>query len=386
MGFGKKKPDRIETEHLPGPIATAYRRIFTRHDRDVERLMFVLDTAEITARFLSAVVLCSLRELAEQGKIDLPLIPMGHPKTRLKKPSFGLWMEILREGSRRLHGNEELFDDEAARSLAMSVCQFVFNEKKKTKGQPYELLDQIVIIRNKVHHPAEELDIPTMCEEAEKLINQALGELSFFEDFTPYVVKQINLRRRRLSNPEYEHQCLLLQGEIDFPAAENDDRNWYTETNEVLIYRSDTSYLNIDPLFVYIHSDEIDKSKIGQGKNAEEIFPGMYCLAGFASKSAGLVVDYLPCSSSTKSFRTSNVAFRDEDLTNSLNEGVEEMLRLLTPPKSDTPEKPTTPEPGAPSEKPVMTPAASDAPEPESLVPEGTVEASQNANPDSAST
>ena len=338
MGFGKKKPDRIETEHLPGPIATAYRRIFTRHDRDVERLMFVLDTAEITARFLSAVVLCTLRELAQKEKIDLPLLPMGDPKTRLKKPSFGLWMEILREGSRRLHDNEEAFEDEAAKALGMSVCRYVFNENKKTKGRPYEFLDQIVVIRNKVHHPAEELDIPSMCEEAEKLINQALSELAFFEDFTPYVVKQIQMRHRRMASTEYDHQCLLLQGEIDFPAAENDERTWYTETNEVLVYRSDTSYLNIDPLFVYIQAEDIDKSKIGQGKNSEELYPGMYCFAGFASKSSGLVVDYLPCSTSTKSFRTSNVAFRDEDLTSCLNSSTEELLSLLAKPEPESAE------------------------------------------------
>jgi len=52
----------------------------------------------------------------------------------LKKPSFGLWMEILREGARRLHGNEDLFTDEAARSLAMELCGYVFNEQQKTKG------------------------------------------------------------------------------------------------------------------------------------------------------------------------------------------------------------------------------------------------------------
>ena len=49
MKFGKPKSRKIQTDHLPGPIATSYRRIFTRHDPDVERLVFVLDTAEITA-------------------------------------------------------------------------------------------------------------------------------------------------------------------------------------------------------------------------------------------------------------------------------------------------------------------------------------------------
>jgi len=397
MGFGKKKADRIETGHLPGPIATAYRRIFTRHDRDVERLMFVLDTAEITARFLSAVVLCSLRELAQQGKIELPLIPMGDPKTRLKKPSFGLWMEILREGARRLHGNGELFTDEAARKLAMEVCDFVFNEHKKTKGRPYDYLDQIVVIRNKVHHPAEELDIPSMCEEAENLMNKALTELAFFEEYTPYIVKLIQMRQRRMSSPEYQHKCLLLQGEIDFPTAESDERDWHTVTNEVLIYRSDTSYLNIDPLFVYLHADDIDKSKIGQGKNAEELFPGMYCFAGFASKSSGLVVDYLPCASSTKSFRTSNVAFYDEDLTSSLNSGVEELLTLLAGPESESSEKTATPDATAATEPAgAATPAPpeladssqpSATPEPEAAAE--TVESAEPAektNPESAST
>jgi hypothetical protein len=337
MGFGKKKSRKIETEHLPGPIATSYRRIFTRHEPDIERLMFILDTAELTARFLSAVVMCTLRDLESDGKIEKPLIDLGDPRMRLRKPSFGLWMEILREGARRLHGNEDFFTDEAAQSLAMQVCGFVFNDNKKTKGRPYADLDAIVVIRNKVHHPAEELDIPAMCEEAETLINSALSQLDFFKDFTPYVVKQINLRRRRMSSAEYQHQCFLLQGEIDFPVAENDDRKWHTETNDVLIYLSEDSYLNLDPLFVYLHADEIDQAKIGSGKNTEELYPGMYCFAGFASKSAGLVVDYLPCAGSTKSFRTSNEAFCDPDVTSCLNRGVEELLDLLSVPSDPEP-------------------------------------------------
>ena len=329
MAFGKPKSRKIDSDHLPGPIATSYRRIFTRHEPDVERLMFVLETAEITARFLCAVVLCTLRELAQQGKTEPPLVDLGDARVRLKKPSFGLWMEILREGSRRLHGNEDWFTDDAARTLAMEVCAFVFDERKKTKGRPYADLESILVIRNKVHHPEEELDIPSLCEQAETLINQALTQLQFFENFTPYVVKQINLRDRRMSTAEYQHQCFLLQGEIDFPTAESDQRNWHTETNEVLIYRSDTSYLNLDPLFVFIHADDIDKSKLAAGKDGEKLYPGMYCFAGYASKSSGPVVDYLPCASSTSSFRTSNEAFRDPDMTSCLNRGIEELLQLL---------------------------------------------------------
>ena len=73
MPFGKPKVRKIQTDHLPGPIAVNYRRIFTRHEPDVERLMFVLDTAETTARFLSAVILCMLREVAQLGKVEPPL-------------------------------------------------------------------------------------------------------------------------------------------------------------------------------------------------------------------------------------------------------------------------------------------------------------------------
>lgn len=327
MAFGKPKSTRIQTEHLPGPIATGYRRIFTRHEPDVERLIFILDTAEITARFLAAIIVCTLRELSSSGKFERPIIDMGDPRMRLRKPSFGLWMELLREGARRLHGQEELFEDESARDLAMHVCNVVFNERQKTKGRPYSDLDAILVIRNKVHHPNEELDIPSLCGEAEKLLNRSLEQLAFFEEFPLYVVKQINLRRHRLSNAAYQHQCFLLQGEIDFPTAENDERSWHTETNEVLIYRSDTSYLNLDPLLVYVHADEIDKEKNDRG----EVCPGLYSFSGFASKSAGLVIDYLPVAGSAKSFRTSTQAFHDEELTDCLNRGVGELLGMLEP-------------------------------------------------------
>lgn len=330
MAFGKPKAKKIQTDHLPGPIATSYRRIFTRHDPDIERLIFVLDTAEITARLLASVILCTLRELREKGKFEGPLVDLGDPRMRLRKPSFGLWMEILREGSRRLHGNEDWFDNDAARELAMQVVGYVFNEHQKTKGRPYTNLERILVIRNKVHHPDEELDIPALCTEAEGLINDALEQLSFFEEFPMYVVKQINLQRRRLMTAHYEHQCYLLQGEVDFPSAENDDRSWHTETNEVLIYRDDTSYLNLDPMFVYLHADEIEKGKPGGGgKNANELYPGLYSYAGFASKSAGIVVDYLPCASSAKAFKTTNDLFKDPEVAQHWSKGIDQLLDLL---------------------------------------------------------
>jgi len=331
MAFGKPKARKIQTDHLPGPIATSYRRIFTRHEPDIERLIFVLDTAEITARFLAAVMLCTLRELGEKGKIEGPLIDLGDPRMRLRKPSFGLWMEILREGSRRVHGNDDLFDSDSARALAMHVCGYVFNEQQKTKGRPYTNLERILVIRNKVHHPDEELDIKTLCAEAEELINEALEQLGFFEEYPLYVVKQINLQRRRLMTAHYQHQCYLLQGEVDFPSAENDDRSWHTETNEVLIYRDDSSYLNLDPMFVYLHADEIEKPKPGGGggKNVSELYPGLYSFAGFASKSAGLVVEYLPCASSAKAFKTTNELFSDAEIAKHWARGIDEFLTQL---------------------------------------------------------
>ena len=174
------------------------------------------------------------------------------------------------------------------------------------------------------------------CEQAEELLHKALEQLSFLEEYTFYVVKQINLRRRRISSPEYDHQCFLLQGESDFPVAANENRNWFTETNEALIYRSETSYLNVDPLFVYVHADEIDKTKLGSNKNATELYPGLYCFAGFSTKASGIVIEYLPCVGSSKSFRTSNEAFRDSTMTACFNQGIEELLQMLTKPVATT--------------------------------------------------
>lgn len=334
MAFGKRIAGKISTEHLPGPIATAYRRIFTRHERDVERLIYVLDTGEVTARFLASVVLCALRELAHAGSIQRPIVDLGDPSSRLKKPSFGLWMEILREGSRRLMGDDIRFPDESSRALATKLCEYVFNEQQKTKGRPYTNLEQIVVIRNQVHHPSGELNVSAKCEAAESLINESLKSLSFFEDFPLYIVKTINMRNRRLTDPEYEHRCFILQGEIDFPTAEVDDRDWHTETNEVLIYRDETSYLNLDPLLLYLHPDDIDRSKVESGGDSDELYPGMYGFAGYAKKSSGIVVDYMPLASSTKSFRTSNDAFRHATTKACLNLGVEELLQLLGKPES----------------------------------------------------
>ena len=49
-----------------------------------------------------------------------------------------------------------------------------------------------------------------------------------------------------------------------------------------------------------------------RGKIAAPLQPGMYCFAGFASKSSGLVVEYLPCAGSSQEFSVMD-GFSDGD-------------------------------------------------------------------------
>lgn len=94
----------------PYPIAGLFSRLGTVECLDPyfdRRLNCILDVAEAISRFLSALVLCQCRDHAERHPGDPP--PAGVStdfRLHLKRPSWGHWLQLTREGLKWLMKQE----------------------------------------------------------------------------------------------------------------------------------------------------------------------------------------------------------------------------------------------------------------------------------------
>ena len=157
---------RVNLDILPYPIATAMRRIRACHDKDAKRLKFVLQAAEMTARFLAIVVLTDLRQAIQQGRSETSEA-LQRCAEGLRRPSFGHWIEILREGSRALADDDEAFMPE--------LRNLVFARKTGSPGKGLDLLQQMVTVRNHfAHGDMGSPEIGKACDELEQMMQELL--------------------------------------------------------------------------------------------------------------------------------------------------------------------------------------------------------------------
>jgi len=269
----------VDREILPYPIAMAYQRIRACHGKDARRLKYILQTAEMTARFLGVVALSDLREQLKAGRLAPPAA-LQNAVGRLRRPAFGHWIEIVREAVRLLQGLDTAFMPELA--------SVVFKAKSGALAAPFQLLSDAVILRNRFAHgdmkPAE---IAKACDPTAQAMDDILGALGFFERYPTYYVRRISVRKRRLGESSYEHDFCLMSGALSPPEAVSEPRPWHTDANEVIVMGPEGAYLNLDPLVVFYEGEDEDSDPT--------ILPDMYVLNGYDKKSAGPDIAYLPC-------------------------------------------------------------------------------------------
>ncbi|MCP4041304.1 MAG: hypothetical protein GY731_05005, partial [Gammaproteobacteria bacterium] len=236
------RPIRINLDGLPYPIATSMRRIRACHDKDAKRLKHVLQAAEMTARFLGVVILAEVREGMKQGYIQ-PNEALNRCGENMRRPAFGHWIELIREGMRVLAGREELFMPE--------LRGLVFGRKIGSPGEGLDLLQQIVTVRNHfAHGDMGAVEIAKACENMEQLMAQLLLAMDFIEDYMPYYVKTVNVHQRRLETSRYSHQFWLLAGAYQDPEAIFSEREWHTDTEDFILEREGGGFINLHPMYL----------------------------------------------------------------------------------------------------------------------------------------
>lgn len=293
-------------EILPSPIALSYRRIRACHNKDARRLAHILQTAEMSARLLSVIILSDIREQVKKGLLAFPP-PLKKPLENLRRPSFGHWIEIIREGMRALAENKSPFIPE--------LRDFVFSGSIGSPSKSFQLLNDIVAIRNRFAHGNMPLpEIARTCDQAEKMVEDILAGLSFFEEYNLYYVKQINIRKRRLTVCSYTHQFCLLSGPHAPPDAVVEERDWHTDTDELILHKNDNTYLNLSPFVIYLDSEHYDQSM--------GIMPDIYIFNGYEKKGPRLNMFFVPCGPGSKDIESINLP--DEFEQDILSEGLKE--------------------------------------------------------------
>lgn len=304
---------RLNLDILPYPIATAMRRIRACHEKDAKRLKFVLQAAEMTTRFLAVVVLADLRQRIQQGHLT-PNAALRSCAGHLRRPSFGHWIEILREGERVLAEQDE------PEPFMPELRELIFARKIGSPGPGLERLDRIVSVRNRfAHGDMTPVEIARTCDDIEGLMQELLSAMDFIEDYMPYYVKTVNVHQRRRSDSIFTHQFWLLAGAYQDPEAVFSERPWHTDTEDFILERQGAGFLNLHPLYLYLDGEKYDESG--------NVHPDLYVLNGYERKGERWNLQYLPCGTSGREFGSRDLEDKAEgDLA---ARGLEELLELF---------------------------------------------------------
>jgi hypothetical protein len=252
------KDDRFRF-HLPYPLAINYKRIGACPRNDAQRLMYVLKTAEMTARFLGIVALAELYRMAPPARLG------GGPELvrRLSAPSFGTWLWILREVL-------AVVDLDRAQSVVRKLAAFYGRDGKPTAAA--RKLEALCATRNRFAHdgvPADEWleprQIPHVGEQSLAELEAVLGELMFLIEFPLVVMSPVEVKKRRGSAATFVRTRINMTGCADPFDKDEDASDELCETAEALLLdQRARTYLNLSPLVLYSNEGVEDRERDGQ--------------------------------------------------------------------------------------------------------------------------
>lgn len=217
---------------FPFPIAYVVRSFQNITDSH-SKFTRLLDTHDVTTRFLAAVVICDLCLRGHRDRIQEMIKTM---RLDLCKPSLGEWVGLLRGICNSLYDKiEKPFMPELKKGIPKSVC-------KK--------MDRFVEIRNKYHGHAstlEEDEYQDLVEECWPIMTEILYTFSFLKEYTLLVCDKMtfkdskfNLTVRDLTGSHTDFATKILTSKRPM------------ECEKVLLWRDrDGESLSLDPLIVF---------------------------------------------------------------------------------------------------------------------------------------
>ncbi len=247
----EKRFIRTINDYFPYPIAANFKVLMTDECMDPGplRLQYLLRTAEAIARFLGMVLLLECRRYIEANPEAQPpraLVADFAPK--LRKPSFGSWIHIAREGSRWL-ASEEI-------ELVVPEMKHIFFDDRRKETPIKKAADKLVEIRNGLSHEKirafRASDFEMLCTAVTEHLEIQLEHLDFLQDISLGYVTSIEVSKKRNEPPSFTHRIKELSGHSDDFEGSRTTFDDYRESDAVIIkYERHDAYLNMEPLLVF---------------------------------------------------------------------------------------------------------------------------------------
>lgn len=249
----KERYARDIISQFPYPIASTFSRLRTDEclDPGPLRLRYILATAEAVARFFGVVALCDCRDFVEREREqqrDVPAGPLENDFRRIfRRPSWGVWMQIARQGLGWLAERE---------SITYPEMLAVFFDDNGRENRADAALGELLSLRNNLSHDRikamHQHEYEILCGDSYALLEEVLDALDLLLDFELTFVSQIEVRKRRRQAPKYWHRMKRINGHSDDFQGERETLASFLDSQAVIFRHLERpGYLNLDPLLLY---------------------------------------------------------------------------------------------------------------------------------------
>jgi len=242
-------------KNYPWPIGVELRRLFSANMWDLNRLRLdqIFKTIERITQFISFIMLSQLWPDVNKKEVEIPKNIRDEFINRIKILSLGNFSWLIRTMG-------TIFYE--------SGCEWFMPEMKDTFDKKfYALLDFWVPERNEIGHYQINLsqrEIEKRCVEYEERLMYLLIKIAFFCKYRLISVREIKVRKYRITDAKFHHIVELLNSsDSDFTAREIEE-SIFSESHSVLLMKSIKSmggYLNLSPLIIDTHGEVLDSKE-----------------------------------------------------------------------------------------------------------------------------
>lgn len=245
----KERYSREIISSFPYPIAKVFIKLRTDECLDAGplKLKYTLSTAEAVARFLGVVTLCECRASQEALHTSLPRPLLDDFRARFSRPSWGFWLQLIRDGQRYLRGRG------AATVLRELGDYYVAPSGLTDAGAAIE---RLLTIRNGLNHEKIQAMLPSefqaITDETTPLLDTVLEALEFLLGYELVFFSRIEVQKPRCRDAVFLHQFKRISGvSDDFLGGRESRANFFDSNTISLLDTSRSTTLALDPMYVY---------------------------------------------------------------------------------------------------------------------------------------
>ena len=234
---------------FPYPIAKVFIKLRTDEclDPGPLKLKYTLSTAEAIARFMGVVTLCECRALQEARLVSLPRALVDDFRGRLSRPSWGVWLQLARDGQKLIRARAET-------PVLRELADYYVGASGLTPAGA--ALERLLAIRNGLNHERIQAMLPSefaaITDETTPLLDTVLDALEFLLEYELAFFSRIEVHKPRRKDAMFLHQFKRISGVSDDFLGGRESRPSFLDSNSITLLDSQRRItLSLDPLYVY---------------------------------------------------------------------------------------------------------------------------------------